>query len=37
MNGRASAQLFGAILLYIESMACRVECIRSDTGLPCGR
>ena len=37
MNGRTSAQLFCAILLYIESMACRVECIRSDTELPWGR
>ena len=34
MNGRTSAQLFCAILLYIKSMACRVECIRSDTELP---
>ena len=33
MNGRTSAQLFCAILLYIENMACRVECIRSDTPL----
>ena len=33
MNGRTSAQLFCAILLYIENMACRVECIRSDTAL----
>ena len=37
MNGRTSAQLFYAILLYIESMACGVECIRSDTELPCER
>ena len=37
MSGRTSAQLFGAILIYIESMACRVECKRSDTELPCGR
>ena len=30
-------ELLCAILLYIENMACRIECIRSDTELPCGR
>ena len=37
MKGRTSTRLFCAILLYIESMVCRVECIRSDTELPCER
>ena len=34
MNGKTPAQIFYALLLYLESMACRVECIRSDTELP---
>ena len=33
MNGRNSAQLLCTIFLYIERMACRVECIRSEAKL----